>query len=97
MARFRSKVTEICCVGRVVAGDLEGYPLVRVTLETEESFMISPDDNSANGWSVGQYFTVYQLWTGADIIALYDEMPPKRVRFCGSLEAWDRYREVGLG
>ena len=93
MARFRKKVTGFTVVGRAVAGDLAGEPIVRVVLEGGESFVISPDSSGANnGWSLYHTFTTYTPWEGPDIIVLYDEMPPRKVEFCGSEEAGERYR-----
>jgi len=96
MARFRSKVSEIRRTGRVVGGDMDGYPVVHCTLETGESFTIFPDEEGAR-WSVSHSFSVHSFEKGTDIFVLYDEMPPQKVEFFGSPEAWDRYREVGLG
>ena len=94
MARFRNKVIEICPIGRVLAGELAGEPLVRVVLDNEESFVISPDENRASCWSVDHSFEVHSGKSGVDIIVLYDEMPPQEVKFCGSSEAEERYREA---
>lgn len=88
MARFRSKVADLKRVGR----DLEGVPSVRVILENGVAFMIVPDPNGVSGWSVDHSWTGYTNWTGPDIIVLYDDL--KRVRFCGSDEAHERYREA---
>lgn len=96
MARFRSKVVEFVQVGRVVAGILEGQPMVRVVLDNGESFVISPDENRASCWTVDHSFEVHPSKKGTDVFVLYDEMPPQEVKFFGSSEAAAKCREFGL-
>ena len=94
MSKFRSRVAEMARIGRAASGLLAGAPVVQVALENGESFVISPDENTASGWSVRHDFQVQISPRGKDIFVLYDEMPPKEVKFCGSHEAYMAFEET---